>query len=285
MPGNDQHRPSFNEQAALEELERLQRQIEESRRLQRQATDDFDAFVRSFARSPTPHPPGVTPAAHPAGVRAQPRTIGALTRDVPSPPAGPNPATLPPKTRVEKVEEKVEAETAERGPIPPPQFDQSVSVEGAEPSVIPAALAPASDVRPRRGVVLVVAVAALVLAIVIWRALSPSPVAPEPAAGQIAEPATPATVPTPTASPAPAPVPPAELTTSRRVWVRVMVDGERVIERELEANARVPLTPKRQIVIRAGDAGAVRLSIDGQDQGVFGQEGFPITKTFIVKTP
>jgi hypothetical protein len=44
MPGNG----PFDEQAALAELERLQRELEEARRRRRQANDAFDSFLRSF---------------------------------------------------------------------------------------------------------------------------------------------------------------------------------------------------------------------------------------------
>jgi hypothetical protein len=98
-----------------------------------------------------------------------------------------------------------------------------------------------------------------------------------------APPATPSETPGP---PAPARVTASpfesELATSRTVWVRVLADGERVIERELPANARVPVKAKKTIVIRAGDAGAVRLSIGGRDQGVLGPDGEVATRTFSV---
>ena len=73
-----------------------------------------------------------------------------------------------------------------------------------------------------------------------------------------------------------------ELVTSRAVWIRVIADGARVVERELPANARVPLKANKTIVIRTGDAGAVRLSIGGQDQGVLGRNGEVVTRTFTV---
>ncbi len=77
-----------------------------------------------------------------------------------------------------------------------------------------------------------------------------------------------------------------ELRTTRPVWVRVIADGERVVERELPANARVPLTAQKTIVIRAGNAGAVRVTLAGQDQGVLGPEGTVVTRTFSVpRTP
>ena len=49
---NERSRP-FDEQAALEELERLQRAIRESRRQRGETVAEFDAFVRSF-KDPAP---------------------------------------------------------------------------------------------------------------------------------------------------------------------------------------------------------------------------------------
>ena len=54
------------------------------------------------------------------------------------------------------------------------------------------------------------------------------------------------------------PPPRAEISTLRQVWIRVTVDGQKVIERELPPNTRIPLNPASQFVVRAGDAGAVR---------------------------
>jgi hypothetical protein len=309
MPGKDQPRPSFNEQAALEELERLQRQIEESRRRQRQAADDFNAFVRSFgtkASAPERQPP----AGPPSTVRAQPRTMGALTRDVPTPPPSPRPTAplTPPKDSREDQFPGIEQYAAEphaetpvranqgeaRAASTAPDSDEpeaavspmgreSPSIDRVPPEpVVPAALSPEAAHESRRGAFIIAAIALIVMAVFGWRFSRPddvdqtqSPAVVTP--GQSAAPA-PAT-----ASQPPAPVPPAELTTVRRVWVRVMVDGGRVLERELEGNVRIQLAPKRQVVIRAGDGGAVRLSIAGQDQGVLGQDGFPVTREFTLK--
>ena len=66
------------------------------------------------------------------------------------------------------------------------------------------------------------------------------------------------------------------------MWVRVLVDGKREVEREVEADAHVPLPAGRIYVIRAGDAGAVRLMLNGKDQGPLGQESQVVTRTFTV---
>lgn len=104
--------------------------------------------------------------------------------------------------------------------------------------------------------------------------------APEAAAVQPQPPAAAATAPV-----APPQAPPfAELSTVRRAWVRVVVDGRKVIERELPADSRVPIEPGSQIVVRAGDAGAVRVAIGGKDQGAVGADGQAATKIFVAKT-
>jgi cytoskeleton protein RodZ len=91
----------------------------------------------------------------------------------------------------------------------------------------------------------------------------------------------------PPAAPRPIPVSPydSQIVTSRPVWVRVVADGQRVVERELPALARVPFKATRSIVIRAGDAGALRLSIGGRDQGPLGADGVVVTRTFSVSGP
>ena len=118
------------------------------------------------------------------------------------------------------------------------------------------------------------------VAVATWslRTGGPHPGVSEPATVDPAAPA-PAATPPPAAAPSPAGT---ELTTIRRVWVRVIADGERVVERELPADARVPLKAEKTIVIRTGDAGAVRLSIAGQDQGILGRDGQVVTRTFTV---
>jgi cytoskeleton protein RodZ len=122
-----------------------------------------------------------------------------------------------------------------------------------------------------------------IAALATWsiRTGDPQPVASDPAAVEPAVPP-PAASPPPVAAPSPAET---ELTTIRPVWVRVIADGERVVERELPADARVPLKAGKTIVIRTGDAGAVRLSIAGRDQGFLGRDGEVVTRTFAVGEP
>jgi hypothetical protein len=72
------------------------------------------------------------------------------------------------------------------------------------------------------------------------------------------------------------------VTTTRTVWLRVIADGVPVVERELPANTRLPFIARERIVIRTGNAGAVRLTIGGLDQGTLGGFGEVVTRRFDV---
>jgi hypothetical protein len=114
---------------------------------------------------------------------------------------------------------------------------------------------------------------------VITEAAPPASAAPRPA-----EPASiPAPAPTPgVAAPAAAPARAVRLTldTIRPVWIRVMVDGTRAIEREVAANEHFAYEGDTAIVVRVGDAGGVRAVFNGEDRGPLGRDGFPVTVRF-----
>ena len=54
------------------------------------------------------------------------------------------------------------------------------------------------------------------------------------------------------------------------------------MEREFPADQRIPLGADRAIVIRAGDAGAIRLVVDGKDLGPLGRDGQIFSRAFTV---
>ncbi|MEX2662879.1 MAG: hypothetical protein WD227_13190, partial [Vicinamibacterales bacterium] len=217
---------AFDERAALEELERLRGEIERRRAAREAAAGRFDAFIRSFQK------PAASASVEPA----------AATFSI-------------------------------QGQVPPPQAVPAPPVEIApveEPS--PSSAAPQKRrVRTRALVASVLLLPALgALGLWAWRQQPARvDVAPPGAAVQRSAdpPNTRASEPpidrptAPVAAPAePAPAPAAtqleiEITTTRGVWVRVLSDGERVLERELPAEARVPVTAKQSIVVRAGDTG------------------------------
>jgi hypothetical protein len=146
--------------------------------------------------------------------------------------------------------------------------------------------------RPLRSRFLVIpgAIAILVvLIVVINRSVRPAPsdqgvpaVETSSPAARVPDPNTPVTPAVPSALPGSVEAGgvQVELTTLRKVWVRVVTDGARAIERELEADVRIPLRAERTIAIRAGNAGSVRLVVDGRPRGLMGEEGEAVTRTF-----
>ena len=149
--------------------------------------------------------------------------------------------------------------------------------------------------RPRAAYVGVVlaALALLAVGVLLWQsAIAPVGPAAQPDARSL-----PATSPAPAepvaqaAAPAPRPAPNAgpprplnvEFLTLRPVWARVTVDGRRAVEKEFAANERLSFGADTTIAIRAGNAGAIRLVVDGQDLGVPGRDGQVFSRTFTVR--
>ncbi len=233
----------------LEELERFRQDIERYRARRKAVSEEFEGFVRGFKEPPATAPPTEPPARPAAPAVLAPRPMAAP--HPPRPAELPREAALPAAPRIE----------------PAPSID--IGHGGASPrrSWIPLAI----------GALVVIALA------VWWFGRTPAD-APAPAPATAAAPAA---VPQPAAPApvAPAPADPSEsvLTTTRAVWLRVIADGNRVVNRELPAGARVPFKAEKNIEIRAGDAGAVRLSIGGRDQGPLGKDGTVVTKSFTVQ--
>jgi hypothetical protein len=319
VENEERQRIPFDQQAALEELERFGRDIERYREQRRAVGEQFENFIRSF-ETPRERPPIdiTTPslprdATRPA-VSAPPPVETAPEAARPEPPspglAVGEPAGFDAGRGPEAVAGEPSADLIPPASLPAPATEVTPAIIAREAALdVPAgALAPdagAPDpsaivaIEPRRapaalsrsafstpvilGGALVVALAAGLLAMSLWNRAPES--APPAATTADAPPAAPA----PTAAPAPAPPAAAarptsgsELTTIRRVWMRVTVDGARVLEREVPAGTIVPLTAEKTIVIRTGDAGAVRLSMRGGAAAPLGREGEVVTRSFTV---
>lgn len=258
MPGEN---VPFDEPTALAELEDLRLSIERARQRRKEIDAEFDDFVRGFKKPPE-------------------------EQDVAPAPVLPPPPSLDPLLPFPS-EIGAPAASAEAWGVaaPPPAEPQSLSPVVDLPAGLIARPTAKRQRRVRPAVVLgaaavVIAVAALLTRT--WRsAPQESSGAPRSVAAETPTPARP-----PAAAPAPVAVanrsPQSQLTALRRVWVRVLVDGNRVLERELRAGETVPLIRGRTVVIRTGDAGAVRLSIDGHD-GPIGRDGEVLTRTFTAK--
>jgi hypothetical protein len=283
-----QPRP-FDERAALEELERLADRIQSTRRQRERAVAEFNAFVKNFkdedhsARWKAVH------------ALARPAAVATVPEPAPMPPpapAQPLPPPFPP--RPDSIPPTAPAAFE---PIAQGAFEndaESMSWSAPRGGIDVAAL-----LATPRGRIALAAVALLTLVLLVaWlgrgsRGESIStPRENAPAAAQAAPaPATqtPSST-TPAAPSQPGPTPVAStgapravnvvLMTSRPVWTRVTVDDRKVIERELPGGQTIPLGADRTILIRAGDAGAIRVIVDGKDAGVLGRDGQIASRTF-----
>ena len=276
MSSGPENQVPWNEKAALEELERLKRGIEEWRQRRKDVQADFDRFIRGFKTPPPEREVGEAPDLHRANRepdRSPPETPTDGGTNLTPPPSKSvaSPTVIDPDLGIVPVE------------------SAPTSIEPSSPSVAMPAQGPASPAEPRRrrtqvivatgGLAVVVAVGAL-----LTRTWAGKPgKSPDAGARPAAARATAVPGPNAPSNPGPGPAVPdaprSDITALRRVWVRVTVDGVREVERELEAGDRIPLRTGHTIVIRAGNAGAVRLTINGEDQGLLGPEGQVLTRT------
>jgi cytoskeletal protein RodZ len=112
---------------------------------------------------------------------------------------------------------------------------------------------------------------------------TPTPTTAPTATITIAQPSPTAVVPTATASPTTTRVPTVTPTLAglvlsievvdQRSWVLVQADGERAFAGILEPGAKDSWTASQRIVLRSGNAGAVRVTLNGEDLGLFGETG------------
>ena len=272
-----QPRP-FDERTALEELERLAERIQATRRQRERAVAEFNAFVKTFKDDDY--------EARLSALQPVPRSeVAAAVLPEQAPPA------MPPMPPI--VERRtLEAEPA-AVPEPLPALDaipESEPVPASWSAPVPRALDLESLWKSPRGRVGIAAAALLVVVLVAsWflrggQGESPVAAGPSDAPATVAQPAPPAaatsSVPTPVASTGAPRAVNVVLTTIRPVWTRVTVDDRKVIEREIPGAQTIPLGADRAIAIRAGDAGAIRLVVDGKDLGAMGRDGQIASRTF-----
>jgi hypothetical protein len=167
------------------------------------------------------------------------------------------------------------------------------SAATAREPIAPVSVARSAPPRAAYVGVVLAALALLAVGVLLWRsAITPVGPAAQPdarslpatspaAAGAVAQAAAPAPRPAPTAGP-PRPLN-VEFLTLRPVWARVTVDGRRAVEKEFAADERMSFGADTTIAIRAGNGGAIRLVVDGQDLGVPGRDGQVFSRTFTVR--
>ena len=287
----------FDERAALGQLERFRTEIERYRKERQTVHQEFEHFVSSF-----PSPESVFPPETPEMIPAKHRYAETASNlPVPLPPVPPRPSA-PPATVQPPPRPSIAAPPRTDAAIPtikaPPPAAPPTEA-GTQPPAPSSTFAALSDVEPtapladtpapkRSGVPILILLVVLAAAagLWIWNAQRVEP--QQEVSGDAAPGQQPPVAAAPTAETTPpAPTTESVVTTVRRAWVRVIADGERVVERELAADTRLPFNAEKTIVIRTGDAGAVRLSIRGEDQGPLGRDGQVVTRTFTVpeKTP
>ena len=116
--------------------------------------------------------------------------------------------------------------------------------------------------------------------------VEPAPVVDGPAApGEGTQPAkdvpqaAPSAVPPPSAAPVPAAAEglKIELSARRPVWVSATVDGQKAIGRLLQVGDKEVVDVKRELMLTAGDASAVRMTVNGAEARSLGKNGEVIT--------
>jgi cytoskeleton protein RodZ len=257
MTGPTKDEGVFDERAALAELERFRRDIERYRAEREGIGQKFDRYIESL---PAPHdvfPSEATLAPRPTEPRPAP-----VLETIALPPL-PKRAAAPPVIAAARPTQSVpaarddERDAGSRAVMPPARTNRTP---------------------------IFVSVIAILLAVGVfatWTFRRGTETTPQPATqAPVTEPA--AQPSAPQAAPAAVAVTGSEISTVRRAWVRVIADGERIVEREVPANTRVPFTAEKTIIVRTGDAGAVKLSIRGEDQGALGRDGEVVTRTFTV---
>ena len=65
-----------------------------------------------------------------------------------------------------------------------------------------------------------------------------------------------------------------------RCWIQAIADGKVVYEGTVEANQTKRWTGKKEVIVTAGNAGAIDVTYNGQHVGKLGKEGIVVEKKF-----
>jgi hypothetical protein len=304
---SDTQKPQpFDELAALAELERLADKIQATRRQRESTVAEFESFVKTFRNDRYSELIAQHEAELQSELRAQARPVrpvGEVAANLAVRPPAALPAPTPPAAAKPPAPSEVIPVPATYKPTtiavalsPPavrpadadadqPPLDAAYAPSPIPAWIEPASMAPAKARRSGNAVPMSVAAAAvLVLVFVVWSFSRPS--SPEPPATASAPPPAAAAAPAAAAKPSPAPTVPGkalniELVTLRPVWLRVTVDGARALEAELPPDRRLPFAADKLIQIRAGNGGAVKLMVGGEDRGPLGGEGRVVDRQLV----
>lgn len=266
---------SFDEKAALAELERLRDSIQAARQARQRTSDEFDAFVKSF-RKPT----STSSSDPPVAVVFEGSHVGVALQ------SAPDSAT----SAASEVAQRPASESI-NPPIQFPNPPSTVAIALNDDAAAERAVSPPRD-KPRRQhrlnnrplvIVGIVAVIALALLSTRW-GTRVSPPAPVPAVKNSA--VSTQSVARPTAAPPQtAPVGPVvhpvvlELRPLRPVWMRVVVDGQKTFEGTAQGEQPLRFGADQSIVVRVGNGGDVLVKTGSREES-FGVAGQPLTRTF-----
>ena len=272
------NQPPFDEQAVLHELEQLHHAILTSRREREHAVARFDTFVKGFRASDMQDGSDSPPVADAALIR------GPWVSDAAPPKPGLPLVPAPASATVEVIPPEAVELLPEPAPEPDPIASLRRRLQEKDYS------APEEPVvRTWRWTSVLLASAAAGVAVVaallyVFAGQGPAPASPATDSAVPPRSAVPAapqpSVPASDSAPASSHAIRVELSTLRPVWMRITVDNNRALERQVPAGQRIPLEGDRTIVVRAGDAGAVRVYIDGRDTGLLGANGEVVTRAF-----
>lgn len=147
-----------------------------------------------------------------------------------------------------------------------------------------------SDRQMARTFLRLIALSVPVAAVVLYFATAGRPVDTAPVesralASAAVEP--PASLPPP--APRPAASEPADrlavvLSTTRPCWISVTVDGEKIIERILQPGEEQTFEARRDVVLTAGDAEALSMTLNGAEAKPLGRPGQVVTTQFSLTT-
>jgi uncharacterized protein DUF4115 len=242
MVTHENRQGPLDEKGVLAELDRLREAIQAARRTHQHKSEEFDRFVQSWRKPSTTAP--------------DPQTSSPSTADSTQTGGEPRSAPLAVQTDVGVTED-----------VP-----------------LPLLLHRSGHRQARRiwllgggAIVVVIALGALITRSG-TRLLLPRSARPVPdlqaSSAQARPPLTKASTPQPT------PGVVLELRTVHPVWIRVVIDGQKTIERIFQTGERLHFSADRSIVVRVGDGGGVLVKT-GDVEDRFGPLGQPLTRTFM----
>jgi hypothetical protein len=246
----------FDEKAALAELERLRDSIQAARQARQRASDEFDAFVKSFrtpASTRTSEHPASTSRASPAAQQAASESIG---HPVQSPDPFLSTVTVPSNTN--EFDDRTAAPSSQL----PRRYHLNIRTLGIVAIIAVIALGLLSTRRSRQ-----MLPPTHVSAVTDNAASTRNAAPPTAAASQSA------------ASAAAARGVVLELRIVRPVWMRVVIDGRKDVEGMVQGGQPLRFTGDHSIIVRVGNGGDV-LVTTGNGEESFGDAGQPLTRTF-----